>query len=321
MSSCPVSVVITTHNRASMLPRSVPAALAEARRHAGAEVIVVDNASTDDTPATLATLQREGGSSLRVLHEARLGASFGRNRGVAEARGAMVAFLDDDAVPRPGWLGSLLGAFTSESIGGAGGPLVLEFSAPPPRWLTPAFHEAAGAYDLGGARRRVQHRGREWYPPSANLCLRTADVVREGGFCSAIGPRGDRHLVHEDIDLCARMDRRGREIHYVPEAVVDHCVVPEKLTPRYFLSHHECFGEGAAVFALRNRGVLRALSAIRWHARYLAARPYEPHDPIDPERLLAECQRREALGYLRSLARNLRRLGDVRRDLAPLPSC
>jgi glycosyltransferase involved in cell wall biosynthesis len=314
MTSCPVSVVVTTHNRAGILPTCVRATLAEVRRHPGAELLVVDNASSDDTPAVLAELARVEGSPLRTLHEPRLGASHGRNAGLAAARGDLIAFLDDDAVPRAGWLAALTAPLAEPAIAGVGGPLILRLSAPPPPWFTPDFHEAAGLYDLGSVRRRVHHSGGEWYPPSANLCLRTRDVIREGGFYDVLGPHGTRHFVHEDADLCARLDRSAGEIHYVPDAIVDHWIVPGKLTPQYFLDHHACFGEGAAVFALRNRSLPRILWGLRWYARYLAAVPYRPEEPIDPVRLLGECQRREALAYLRTLARSLPRLAALRRD-------
>ena len=315
MTACPVSVVVTTHNRAGILPRCVRATLEEVRRHPGAELLVVDNASGDDTPAVLADLQRVEGSPLRTLHEPRLGASHGRNTGLAAARGDLIAFLDDDAVPRAGWLAALTAPLDDPAIAGVGGPLILRLSAPPPVWFTPDFHEAAGLYDLGGVRRRVHQRGGECYPPSANLCLRTRDAIHEGGFCDVLGPHGTRHFVHEDADLCARLDRHAGEIHYEPDAIVDHWIVPGKLTPQYFLDHHTCFGEGAAVFALRNRSLPRILWGLRWYARYLAALPYRPEEPIDSARLLRECQRREALAYLRTLTRYLPRLAELRRDL------
>src|SRR5262249_11993716 len=313
MTPCPVSVVITTHNRADILPRCVRATLGEARRHPGAEVLVVDNASADGTPGVLDALLRAEGAPLRTRHEPRLGASHGRNTGLAAARGELVAFLDDDAVPRPGWLAALVAPFADAVVAGVGGPLILRLSVPPPAWFTPAFHDAARSYARGGVRRRVHHRGGEWYPPSATLCLRTRDVIREGGFCDVLGPHGTRHFVHEDADLCARLDRGAGEIHYAPDAAVDHWVVPGKLTPQYFLDHHTCFGEGAAVYALGNRSVPRILWGLRWYARYLATLPYDPVAPIDPDRLLAECQRREALAYLATLARNLPRRAALRR--------
>ena len=67
------------------------------------------------------------------------------------------------------------------------------------------------------------------------------------------------------------------------------------------------------MYALRNRSLPRIAWGLRWYARYLAALPYRPVEPIDPKRLLAECQRREARAYLSTLARNLPRRRMLRR--------
>src|SRR5439155_14557571 len=93
----PATVVICTHERAAILGRAVGRAVDEAR--AGeAEVLVVDNASTDGTPALLARLEEQHGPILRSVREPELGLSAARNRGLAEPRTEVVAFLDDDAV-------------------------------------------------------------------------------------------------------------------------------------------------------------------------------------------------------------------------------
>ena len=101
------SIVICTRNRAPVVVRAIHGALAEAAS-AGAELLVVDNASTDATPSAVAELQQQAASPFRVLREPEVGLSAARNRGLKEACGDIVAFLDDDAVPRKGWLAALL---------------------------------------------------------------------------------------------------------------------------------------------------------------------------------------------------------------------
>jgi glycosyltransferase involved in cell wall biosynthesis len=87
-----VSVVIPTYNRADLIERSVKSALQQT--HQELEVIVVDDASTDQTPAVLARLED---SRVRVIrHERNEGQCRARNRGVRESRGRYVAFLDSD---------------------------------------------------------------------------------------------------------------------------------------------------------------------------------------------------------------------------------
>src|SRR5262249_23214368 len=71
-------------------------------------------------------------ATVRAMHEPRLGLSLARNRGLGEARGPIVAYLDDDAVPRPGWLAALLAPYRDPHVVAVGGRIVLRFPGPPP---------------------------------------------------------------------------------------------------------------------------------------------------------------------------------------------
>jgi glycosyltransferase involved in cell wall biosynthesis len=299
------TVVICTHNRARILGRAVGAALEQAEA-TDAEVLIVDNASTDDTPAVLADLMRRAGPALRTVREPELGLSAARNRGLAEARGAVAIFLDDDAVPRPGWAAAVLEAFRGESVACAGGPIRLHFPTPPPPWLTPEFHAALTAYDLGPEPRQLEH-VRSWeYPCGANVAFRVAVARDLGGFSVRFGPRGDHQLQHDETDLCLRIDRAGGVILYRPDAVVDHWVLDERLTPAFFLDRHWQRGRSGALCELRNRGLRPTLHLLRWyHGPNLLAAPHLPGATVDPARLLAACRRREAMGYVVGIAQGL----------------
>ena len=91
-----VSVIIPTRNRSKLLELSLRSVLWQ--RNVNFETIVVDDGSTDDTPRVL----RSHGDRIRVVrHERSQGVSAARNRGIAEARGEWVAFLDDDDLWAP----------------------------------------------------------------------------------------------------------------------------------------------------------------------------------------------------------------------------
>jgi GT2 family glycosyltransferase len=296
------SVAICTRDRASVVGRAVEGALVEARGR-DAEVLVVDNASGDGTAAVLAELSSAAGPALRIVREPEVGLSAARNRALAEADGAVVAFLDDDAVPRPGWLGALLAPYESPEVVAVGGRIRLHFPSPPPAWLVPALHPALSAYDLGDTPRAVRY-GEHDYPYGANVSFRRDAARAAGGFSRRMGLQGTRQLQHEEIDLCYRLEHAGGTVRYAPDAVVDHWIFPERLTPAWFLARHFAGGQSAAVFVLRNRGLLRAVWRVRWlYARHLLARPWAPRPPIDPARLVAECRRQEAVGYCLGLAR------------------
>ena len=281
------SVVICTHNRAAVRGTAVDHALAEARatrrrgagrrqrlerRHAG--------------PARGGDARR--GGLLRVVQEPALGLSAARNRGLAEARGAVVAYLDDDAVPRPGWLARAARALRRLArVGGVGGRIVLRFPGPPPRWLTASLHATFSAYDLGAAPGRLRYR-RDDYPFGANISFRAATARAAGGF-STPSARSAGTSSSSTRPTCASVSTRpaGRSATR-PDAVVDHLVLPERLTPEWVLRRHRTGGESEAVFVLRNRRLLRALWRVWWRYRAaLTRRPYAVREPIDPERFAA----------------------------------
>src|SRR5213078_4850976 len=112
------SVVIPTRNRratlAALLERVAPQAKA-----AGAEVVAVDNGSTDGTPELLRPLEAQG--QLRVILEPTPGAT-------RAARGDVLAFIDDDALPSEGWLAALLAPFEHPRVAAAGGRVRLRFA-------------------------------------------------------------------------------------------------------------------------------------------------------------------------------------------------
>ncbi|MEE4113452.1 MAG: glycosyltransferase, partial [Desulfobacteraceae bacterium] len=90
-----VSVIIPTHNRSWCLPEAIDSVLSQT--YENLELIVVDDGSTDDTPALLARY----GSRLRCLRQTNQGVSAARNRGLQAAKGTLIAFLDSDDIWQP----------------------------------------------------------------------------------------------------------------------------------------------------------------------------------------------------------------------------
>ena len=110
-----VSVVVNTYDRAPHLRRTLQGL--SQLRYPAFEVIAVNGPSTDDTETVLA----EFAGCVRLAHCADANLAASRNIGLAMARGEIVAFIDDDAVPEPDWLDQLVGAFADPRVAGAGG--------------------------------------------------------------------------------------------------------------------------------------------------------------------------------------------------------
>jgi glycosyltransferase involved in cell wall biosynthesis len=109
-----LSVVLCTFNRADRVAHTLGAVLAQ--EGVDVEVVVVDDGSTDATPATLAEMAGRD-PRVRPVHQANAGLSAARNTGLAAATGAWVVFLDDDDVPDPGWLAALARPMGDPGVG------------------------------------------------------------------------------------------------------------------------------------------------------------------------------------------------------------
>lgn len=126
-----VSVIVTTYNRSALLARAVDSVLAQT--HEELEIVVVDDGSSDDTADVVA--ERFGGEPRVVyVQQANGGLSSARNRGLAVAKGDVIAFLDDDDVWRPWKLELQLGCLRRvpeagmlwtnlETVGADGSPI------------------------------------------------------------------------------------------------------------------------------------------------------------------------------------------------------
>lgn len=297
------SVVICTHNRANLLS-PVVTAIRSQRIDQRFELLLVDSASKDATPAVAAALATRQDPQVRSVRLDRPGLCRARNRGLELAAGSVVVFLDDDAIPRPGWLAAIVQPFAEPRVGAVGGPVSLRFTQTPPPWLTDPLRGYLTAYDLGPTAAEVRYTvGMQEFPRGANMAIRRAAAIEVGGFRAMFGRRGRRLLSNDELDLCYLLQARGWRLRYAPEAAVDHVVLAERLRPEWFLRRFSAQGTSDALFQLANRGLRRALGRLRWYyAPRLLRRPYRPGTDPDPVRLLAECERREAWAYVGGLA-------------------
>ncbi|MDZ8222153.1 hormogonium polysaccharide biosynthesis glycosyltransferase HpsE [Nostoc sp. ChiVER01] len=105
--SLDISVAIPAYNGATRLPKILDKLLSQTGvEQLNWEIIVVDNNSSDNTSEIIQNYQKifNGSCNLRYFLETEQGAAFARLRAVREARGKLIAFLDDDNLPAPDWL-------------------------------------------------------------------------------------------------------------------------------------------------------------------------------------------------------------------------
>lgn len=291
-----VSVVLCTHNRADLLRDALEGALDQDLAPERYEVVVVDNDSTDDTPEVVRRAAAAAAVRVTRAPESSRGLSFARNRGIAESRGEVIVFADDDVLVGRGWLAALAAPFDDPEVMAAGGPIEPAWPGEAPAWLPAWMHAFLSIGDFPDAREA----GRFVWPRQpwgANMAFRRRVFDELGDFPVDLGRVGTRLLSNEEVLLFRRIHERGWTVAFAADAVLRHRILPERLSESWFQHRLYWQGRSDAVMDLRYGGALR--ERLDQYLRFLT------HVPLERERSPFEVRalRRGALGYLQGLLR------------------
>ncbi|PVZ13163.1 mycofactocin system glycosyltransferase [Actinomycetospora cinnamomea] len=264
-----VSVVVPVRDRPRELARLLDAVAATAP--GVGEVVVVDDGSADPDTTTRVAAAR----GARVVgHPSSRGPAAARNTGATAASGAVVAFLDSDVVPEPGWLAPLLGHLADPAValaaprivawvglagGGASNAALLASDARNAtssiaRRAVARYEERRSSLDLGPRPAPVTARSRVAYVPSAALVVRRSALG--AGFAEDMP-------VAEDVDLVWRLAADGHRLRYEPASRVAH-EHRDALGP--WLTRKAFYGTGAAPLALRHPRRVPPMALAPWTA-------------------------------------------------------
>lgn len=227
-----VTVAIPTYNRAALLRQTLAGIAAQAFPADAFEVLVIDNRSGDDTAAAVAAFAGARPAPRRVVEE-RQGLDHARNCAIAEARGDIILFGDDDILVGPDWIAQMLAPFACDGagrIGAVGGEVVPVFPDGLPRWLEGAHRPLAFRPDAGPL-----PAGRT--PMGANLAFPRGVFERHGAFHTGLDRQGARLFGGGDGEMIRRLRAAGLEIWFAPAAVVRHQISASRLTFSYAARH------------------------------------------------------------------------------------
>lgn len=265
-----LSVVICTKDRPDWLARLL-GSLAREQSELGFEILVIDNNSETDATRQVAL----AAPGVRYVCEPLTGLDFARNRALREAKGRVIAYLDDDVTVEPGWAAALLDAWARNMDAGAVTGLVMPMSLDTEAQV---LFERRGGFRRGfrplryGAtafRDSLHPSGAGKFGAGANMSFDRALLLALGAFDEALDtgrplPGGG------DIDMFYRVLRAGRPLIYEPRAAVrhDHRRAMEVLQRQYFT-----WGLGFAAFLIKSarndpaaRPALRSMAY--WWTKY-----------------------------------------------------
>lgn len=249
MSQPAVSVVIATYNRSNLLPETLEALRQQTLPAGEFEIVVADNASTDRTRQVVEDAARQAGASVRYVFERRPGKSHAVNAAIEAARGALVAFTDDDVTPSPGWLEAMARAIDETGASFGAGRIVPGWEIHPPYWLQPALYGILAVPD-NGTKRLLICRGENEHvmPIGANMAVRREVLDRVGGLRADVGKLGGTLRSGEDHEFYLRLLGHGCTGVYEPRALVRHFVPAARLERAYF--RHWSYANGRIVAGL-----------------------------------------------------------------------
>jgi len=236
MTAPTVTVLIATYNRAPHLLECLQA-LAVQRFGPDDQVVIVDNASTDDTRAIVQQAAAWFPIPLQYLFEPTPGKSHALALGLRGSTGEVIALTDDDVLVAADWIERIRAAMADGTLALVAGRVEPRWEVRPPRWLR--FEDGAGYSKLASPLALVDY-GDE---PSllddraalgANMAVRRRSLDAVGGFPPALGKLRGTLLSGEDRYVCERLRETGCRCMYFPAIVVQHWVPRERVRLGYF---------------------------------------------------------------------------------------
>ncbi len=210
----PISIVIPSYNRAKKLERCLRTLFSLDYPHSLIEILVVDDASTDNTLSMLYQLVHEAKThdiQLRsIRHIQQQGVAYSRNTGAEAATHDLIAYIDSDCVASSTWLTELVPLFQNSCIAAVGG-MIRGYNR---QSMLGRYEDTCSSLYMGTRPQQVRLEGPLTYLPTANLLIRRSIWQQLNGFAPL--------TQGEDVDFCRRILLTGAHIRYIPQGIIYH---------------------------------------------------------------------------------------------------
>jgi glycosyltransferase involved in cell wall biosynthesis len=229
-----ISVIICTYNRADCLKRTLNSIVAmSVPEDLLWEIIVVDNNSSDDTKDVVEEFRTSSGLNVVYAFEGEQGLSYARNRSIREAKGEIIAFIDDDVVVDGNWLVRVCEVFETHKPAVMGGKVLMQGELAVPKWFSKGVSDPLGGFDRGDGIIIADNHYNGLVGIGANMSFRREVFDAVGLFRTDLGRKGNKLGMGEETELYWRIKNRGEKCIYYPAAFVHHCVDSRKMSKGY----------------------------------------------------------------------------------------
>lgn len=228
-----LSIIICTYNRAELLQKSINSLSGQEVQPDDWELIVVDNNSTDSTRTVVSKFPW-----VRYVFEPNQGLSHARNRGLEEASGDWVAYVDDECQMPSLWVGNILSLINAHRPKVFGGPIYPWYEGDKPLW----FKDDYGSYSLA---HNLDASGQP-HISGGNMGFDRAALRQAGGFDPALGVSAGRVLYGEETAIIQKLKNKFGDncVEYSENLANRHLVRPERFQWGWII--HENFKRGVS---------------------------------------------------------------------------
>ena len=229
-----LTAIICTYNRAKYIGNLLESIAKNDLDKNAYEIVLVDNNCTDNTREICEAFAKAPKDvQFRYVVEPEQGLSAARNKGIKEAKGDVIVYIDDDALVGTDYLRTYAEWFeTHPKTMACGGPIEPLYETKEPAWMTPYTKALLTAWMNYGDKVREYPKGR--YPGGGNAAYRKEVFEKVGLFNTALGRKGGNLMGSEEKDIFDKMHSLGMQVLYLPNPVLHHLIPQAKLEPDYF---------------------------------------------------------------------------------------
>lgn len=268
-----ITATISTYNREKYLPQVLASLKRQTLDNRLFEIVIVNNNSPGNTEEISRKFISDNPELDVSYHlETNQGLSFGRNRGIKEAKGEFITFIDDDAFLADDYLEKILNYFEKDkALAAIGSKIHLHYEDLIPAWENKYLNSLLGFFDIGD---EIKEFPKNDYPRGSNMSFRTSVFDKIGLFNVDLGRKGNNLAGSEEKDIFLRIYKDSSlKVLYVPDAMVYHCVPLERTTSEFIKRQALGTGKSERV-RVKNEGRLSVvkrslIELFKWAASFL----------------------------------------------------
>ena len=229
-----ITLIICTYNREKYIGPLLESIAKNDYPTSDYELVLVDNNCTDNTKGVCEQFAVEHPEiTLRYVVETEQGLSAARNKGIEEAKGDIIIYVDDDALVDSDYIRIYAEHFSAHpETMAAGGPIEPLYETEEPKWMSPYTKALLTAWMNYGDKVREYPNGR--YPGGGNAAYRKVVFDKVGLINTELGRKGSALLASEEKDIFDKMKAQGMQVLYLPTPVLHHIIPQAKLEEDYF---------------------------------------------------------------------------------------